>query len=161
MFLVRFTTEDEAPLLKPCDKARRIRHVGPLVHLIGRKHPRGKRCEKHAGQVAPWRPQWNPESGGEHWHDEHRDVAVAVDEVSAEKVARVDVVDAKWAEKPPAEDRQRLAAPGIGAPVHEARQEIGGKAGRDDDERDPPRDVDGGDEPSAARRQQDGRGGQR
>ncbi len=41
------------------------------------------------------------------------------------------MVDAKWTEKPPAEHRQRLAAPGVGTPVDEARQEIGGKAGRD------------------------------
>ena len=123
VLVVGLATEDHAATLQPGDEPRRFRHVRPLVHLVRRQHPRGERHRKMAAASASGCPSGICKDAAKIGQHEHRDVAVAVDEVAAQEVVRVDVVDAERTEKAPAENRHGLAAPCVGGPVHDAREQ--------------------------------------
>ena len=55
-----------------------------------------------------------------------------------EEVIRVDVMHPERAQEAPADDRHRLASPGVGGPVNEAGRQVGDQGRGDGDEWHPP-----------------------
>jgi len=106
-----------------------------LVRGQGRRAERG---HEHCRPLPRHTRQGQAEGQDEQRHVEHRHITVAVDEIPAKELTRVGVVDAKRPEKASADERHRLASPGISRPMDESRSEIRERhAHRSKDERPP------------------------
>ncbi len=116
--------DDPGPLKKP-DERRRPPHVRPLMNLVGGDADEAEGKQEDLGKTPPFAIQGEDEHGQQEGNDDHRDVAIDVEEPPAREVVGIDVMHAERPKQPAADQGQRLPAPGIGRPMNEARHEIG------------------------------------
>ena len=95
------------------------------MNLVGGDTDEAEGKPEDLGETPPFAIQGEGEHGQQEGNDDHRDVAIDVEEPPAREVVGIDVMHAKRPKQPAADQGQRLTAPGIGRPMNEARDEIG------------------------------------
>lgn len=99
MFDMLIAAQDKSLALKPSDELRGMRHVRPLVDLIGRKAYRRHRHDEEGNEPAESACKGNHKCGEQNRKRDDRHIAVQADKSASEDVLRVDVMDAERPEK--------------------------------------------------------------
>src|SRR5690349_6699149 len=135
---VFLASEQHAARLQQTNECRGRWHVRPLMDLVRHRAQPAEGEAEHRGPGAPSGTEWNRVQYQEDGNCNRRDLSVGVNEASAEKIIRVDVMHAERHQQARADDRAIVAPPGVGGPVNEPRTKVRSDESGGEHQRHPP-----------------------